>query len=239
MNKPSVRIMEWYLATLTVRVQAADSGLGDSTIARCYCLYSAVTAADAYAKATGSIETVMQRLSTFLPFNSDQFQFAGIEELVRLEQEPLHGNELYWQEMEVTSAQLEQLIYKKKDSPASAKNQPNSSGWYVGSVVLSEIHDYGTHGARMLVWINSYLVSAANAEDAYATLITIGKNESDSPGSHECDGDPAHWQFAGIHEVIHTLDAPRDGAFLWFSQDPLSTYIPRQQQELRVFQKRF
>ncbi len=91
----------------------------------------------------------------------------------------------------------------------------SAAGWYVGSVLLREVHDEGSHGKRALVWTNFYLIQAPDPERAYLKALQIGGAHEGSPGSHTCGEEKAHWEFVGLSNLIPVAQPPGPGSLLW------------------------
>ncbi len=144
---------------------------------------------------------------------SDQMHFAGITDLLETYSEPGDEEEILWHEAEMSDAAIRECL--RPESEMTAFRQGNGrSGWYVAHVLLREIHDGGSHGPRGLVWVNSYLLAAGRAEEAYRKAVKVGKAQAGA-GSHLCGGEKAHWQFAGLCDLIAAAEAPGDGSLLW------------------------
>lgn len=145
---------------------------------------------------------------------SDQMHFAGISDLLETNSEPADEEEILWRESEMSEAAIENCL-RPKSAMQAFRPGTSRSGWYVAQVLLREIHDEGSHGPRRLVWINSYLLAADGAETAYKKAVTIGRAYESPVGSHRCGGEKAHWQFAGLCDLIAAAEAPADGSLLW------------------------
>ena len=140
-------------------------------------------------------------------------EYVGIGELLLVHETPKDGAEILWSQKEMSPRDFDSLLLDAKvDREASASSQ---SGWYLGSVVLREVHDEGSHGDRLLVWINSYMIEAKTFEDAYEKTARLGAEQQDEPGSHLCNGQKSHWEFKGIQDVVSLQDPPGDIALLW------------------------
>jgi hypothetical protein len=95
-------------------------------------------------------------------------------------------------------------------------------GWYVCKLVEVEVHDTGSHGDSLLVWTNSHLIRATDAESAYRIAVELGAKWAFEVGTHRCDTDNAHWEFLGLRDLIGTLGPPSDGGVLWFEESNIS-----------------
>jgi hypothetical protein len=192
--------LKWYFTSLVV----ASREVGGQFLARLYhCLLTAINHDEAYDKA--------MRLGRRL--EDQEYEYKGIGKLLLVHETPKDGAEILWSQEEMSPRDFEALLRDAKvNREASASSR---SGWYLGSVVLCEVHDEGSHGDRVLVWINSYLIEAMTFEGAYEKAGQLGAEQQDEPGSHLCDGQKAHWEFKGIQDVIPLHDAPGDTALLW------------------------
>ena len=136
-------------------------------------------------------------------------------------EEPASGIEILWEDMELRPDEVGERIKPKGSLGvfATASNPAHGSGWYLCELVFVEVHDTGTHGDTVLVWVNSYLLEASDDESAYALAVELRSNRETESGSHRCDGDSAHWEFRGLRDLNRILEAPRDGAILWFDEE--------------------
>src|SRR5579859_1761529 len=195
--------MNWYLASLQLHTPPnLSSGY---RLRRYHYLVEAGDHEEGYRR---SIE-LGNRLAT------ESRVFAGLDDLLLISDPPKDGSELTWSQIELTPKELATEVRPKEQLRAFVERQPSSSGWYVGSVVLCEIHDAGSHGERLLIWINSYLIVAKGAKAAYERIMQIGRELQDNAGSHFCDGDKAHWEFKGIRDIVPVHERPTDGSLLW------------------------
>ncbi len=199
--------LKWYFTSLLVASRAA----GKEHLARWYhCLLTAIGHDDAYAKAT--------KLGH--QWEDTENEYKGVGQLLLVHETPTDGAEILWSEEEMRSEEVEGLWH---DARANGNvSTPSQSGWYLGRIVLAEVHDEGSHGGNILIWINSYLIKAPTSEEAYEKAWQLGVEHQDEPGSHLCDGQKAHWEFKGIQAVIPLLAEPVDGAVLW-SEDLSAT----------------
>jgi hypothetical protein len=219
--------MNWYL--LSLQMYSVVGVMPRHQARRCNYLIAASDHEAAYRK---SIE-LGNHLAT------ETYRFGGVDDLLLIYDAPEHGSELSWSQIEMTPKDLESEVRPKEHMQAFAVNLPSPSGWYVGSVVLCEIHDEGSHGERLLTWINSYLVAAEGAEAAYARVTQIGQERQGGAGSHMCDGEKVHWEFKGIHDIIPIRNAPADGSLLWCDDieataEDLKNMLPKKS-DLSVF----
>lgn len=200
----------WYIASLLTHDGAAAGSRAASIklkAERCYYLIAASGHERAYEK------------SAQLGRQLQDKHFTGVEDLWLVHEPLADGAELLWSQLELTPQELDKIKLRSKEQTRAFRElHLRKSGWYVGKVVLCEVHDEGFHGNQLLVWINSYLIKASDAEVAYRTSLRIGRKQQDEPGSHRCDGEKAHWVFRGIEDVIPILDSPHDGARLWCDQ---------------------
>jgi uncharacterized protein DUF4288 len=167
----------------------------------------------------------------------DGRRLLGIEELLLLHEEPADRNEIIWEESELPLPEIEGRIQKKEKMRAF--HMPSKVGWYLADVILSEMHDEGKHGGRALVWKNSYLISAVDAEHAYGKAVQIGREQEDLPEGHLCGKDHAHWVFRGLADLIPLSELPAADGRLWCDDlntpvDDLRAALPRKTQ-LGVF----
>jgi len=196
----------------------------------------ALNAEDAYLRSIDLANRVVARLGP----QEERWIFRGIENLFMVYEKPADGSELLWSQMEATSTEIGRTCRKREDLRAF-EEAPRSvhSGWYIGKVVLHEIHDDGSHGDHNLMWINSYLLKALDAQSAYDRALQIGYQQETEPASHLCNGEKAHWKFVGISDLILACEPPADGALLWFEESnssltQLDSIVPTKS-ELAVF----
>jgi hypothetical protein len=195
--------VNWYFATLLF--ERNRKSLVQRSMQRCHYLIAADNHDGAYEKSMRHGNRLSKR----------DIRFVGVSDLLQVYDTPDDGAELLWSQIEITPAELENEIREKERMQAFQAERPNPSGWYVGDVVLYEVHDEGSHGENLLVWINSYLIRANNVEAAYLKAVQIGKKQEDEPGSHLCGGEKAHWQLKGVQDMVPVHDAPADAALLW------------------------
>ena len=218
--------MSWYVASL-LRSQPAKNGT-EHAAQQCQYLIEARSHDGAYERALD--------LGTHSATGAQNF--VGIVDLLLVHDQLADGAELLWSESEMTVAEIESRILRRDDMRAF-REVPSSNGWYIGNIVLCEVHDEGSHGDRSLVWNNSYLIQASSAESAYEKASQLGKQQQDESGSHRCDGEMAHWEFRGVQDVIPARETPAPGALLWCNEfvatpDKLKEMIPGKS-ELAVF----
>jgi len=153
---------------------------------------------------------------------------------------PEDGVELTWYEEELSPADLGSRVRARDDlSVFQVASQP-ATGWYIAEVVLEEVHDEGSHGDHVLVWVNFHLIAAADASAAYQRAQEVGARYTEELGSHKCDGEKAHWVFIGLQDLYPCMMAPGDERVLW-SEDFLATAaaraerVPTREQEFHRF----
>jgi hypothetical protein len=218
--------VNWYFTTLLFN-RNSESRVQQSAAQRCHYLITADDHDRAYEK-------------SMLLGNSaskQHFRFAGLSDLLLVYDPPDESTELLWSQIEVAPAELENEIRQKERMLAFQTERSSPSGWYVGGIVLYEVHDEGSHGEKLLVWINSYLIKAKEAEIAYQKAVQIGTEQEDEPGSHTCGGEKAHWRFKGVRNIIPVRDVPADTALLWcedIKSSELGRMVPKKS-ELSVF----
>lgn len=215
----------WYIASLL----SAGTTTASTQISaqRCQYLIQAGNHDEAYRKA----------LEIGNRSNTKVKEFLGILDLLMVHDEPVDGAELLWSESEIGAAETEALILPRGDIRAFREGQ-YISGWYICSLVLCEVHDEGSHGNSLLVWTNSYLIRAPSVESAYEKAMRIGSKQQGEASSHRCDGERAHWEFRGIHDIVPAAEVPAPDALLWCDDlsatDGLRDMIPKKS-ELAVF----
>lgn len=224
-RKASPLNMSWYIVSLAISRRTAG-GIQGAAQSRQY-LIRAKSHDEAYNRALELGDRSETRTQ----------DFVGILDLLLVHDQPADGAELLWSESEMADADIGGLVLRKDDMRAFREGA-SSSGWYVGSIILREVHDEGSHGNVSLVWSTSYLIGASSPEEAYEKVIRIGAQQQDEPGSHRCDGEKAHWEFTGIHDISPVCEAPAPGALLWCNEftaaDNLKGAIP-QKSDLAVF----
>jgi len=197
--------MNWYLTSVLLYRGAGSRPT--YAVQRCHHLITASNHHGAYDKCVA----LGNRLAT------KEWRLRGIGDLLLI-YEPLEdGAELLWSEVEMTPIELQREVQERGEMRAfsGGAERERGSGWYIGTVVLNEVHDEGSHGDNTLVWLNSYLFTATDAETALRKCLQTGKEQQDEPGSHTCDGQKAHWEFKGIRDIIPAQNPPGDGALLW------------------------
>ena len=198
--------LNWYVTSLLLASSMKSAFIRAQ---RCRYLIQATDHEEAYQDSL--------RLGTAVAEGSHQL--LGIEDLLLVHEEPGDGSELFWSELEISPAELDDQVREK--GAMRAFRLVSDVGWYSASIVLYEMHDEGTHGDRLLVWINTYLISARDPAHAYQRAIQIGAMQQDIPGSHVCGVDKAHWLFKGIRDIIPLQEPPAADSLLWC--DELST----------------
>jgi hypothetical protein len=219
-------LMNWYLTTLLL-YRDAEPRI-ERPVQRCHYLVTADDHDRAYEKSIRLGDGVSR----------PGFRFAGVSDLLLIYDTPEDSAELLWTQIEIAPTELENQVRGKEQMQAFQREGANPSGWYLGDVVLYEVHDEGSHGEDLLVWINSYLIRAKDPETAYLRAIQIGKGQEDEPGSHRCGEDKAHWRFKGVRDLVPVREAPADNALLWCDDAKTNTapegMVPRRS-ELSVF----
>lgn len=208
----------WYIASLLVSRGLAGGNL--SSARRCQYLIEAPNHDEAYERA----------LEVGGRSPADGEQFVGIADLLLVHERPEDGAEILWSESEMTDAEIRADLLRKEDMRAFRDNS-SATGWYIASIIVREVHDEGSHGALWLVWINVYLIRALAPDDAYEKVVRIGRGQQDKPGSHQCDGEKAHWEFAGVRDIIPACEVPGPESLLWCDElagnaDQFSSMIP-------------
>jgi len=229
--------MQWYIAAFVVH---RDLGVvcGALCTARKYwCLLTAENSDRAHARAVELASTTVGELGT-----RERWGLDGIAQLLMLSEPPEDGGEIIWTETEPRPDELLDYVKRKEDLSVFRPpvQPPSTSEWYICEIVLVEVHDTGSHDDSVLVWTNSHLLRAADAESAYRSAFSLGSQHATQPESHRCDGDTAHWEFRGLGELLQTLAPPQDGAVLWYEQaerplDEIGALVPPRR-ELGVFE---
>ena len=208
--------MPWYLAYLLMHQEPRNISAQTCDARKDLCLIKAVDSSAAYNR---SFEIGRMLIDPKSSRSAGDWAFDGLTELLMLPEEPAAGSELSWKEEELTPSQLQNRVLDKSALTAFRLQEPGevcvAPRWYICSLVLAEVHDTGSHGERFLVWTNSYLVKADDAETAYSAAVNVGRTLESESGSHKCDGDIAHWDFKGVSDLVQTLVPPVDGGTLW------------------------
>ena len=203
--------MKWYMVSFLTHREAANCG-GELYPAREYkCILNAPSSEVAYAD---SQSLAALRVAELNKEPGARWTLDGLSDLLMLSASPAPGSELTWSEEEMPPSALMAYVTDKARLRAFAegKDAADRSGWYVCDIVLVEVHDSGTHGETVLVWANSCLIQAKDADSAYSLALTLADEQQSEPGSHHCDGDTAHFEFKGFHELAPTIDPPGDHA---------------------------
>lgn len=214
--------MNWYIATLLFTLRNNENR---DVVERCNYLIKAPNHDSAY-------EAALQfgrRLA------APAHRFEGLDDLLLIHESLRDCSELLWSEVELSEDELRGKAKSKQEMKAFQSTAPNDSGWYLGTAILREVHDEGSHGERLLVWFNSYLVEASNREAAYDKTEKLGREQEDAPGSHRCDGDKAHWEYVGINEIVPLHEYPREYSLLWCEVSDTTHKILPDKSELAVF----
>src|SRR6516162_4766932 len=122
--------MSWYVASL-LSSHRAKNGVGNAA-QQCQYLVEASNSAEAYERAL--------ELGTHSATEGQNF--VGIVDLLLVHDQLADGAELLWSESEMTAAEIESHI-RDKDNMRAFREGPSSNGWYVGNVILCEVHDEG------------------------------------------------------------------------------------------------
>ena len=220
--------MQWYVTSFVTHRKSADIHAITFSAREYWSILLADGTDSAYAK---SLELAGQTVGKLGAREGSEWSLDGITELLIVPEAPSEGSELMWGEREYSAVDLEKYIRKKGDLRVFTSTQRCTSNWYICEVVLVEVHDTGSHGDARLVWTNSLFIKARDAESSYNVATDLGNKQASESGTHRCNGDSAHWEFAGLRELIPTIDEPHDGAILWFdefnaSDDRLRTVIP-------------
>jgi uncharacterized protein DUF4288 len=220
--------MQWYIASFVAHRASSDVHRVAFPSREYWCILLADSTNSAYVK---SFDLAGKTVRTLVDRGGVKWTLDGITELLRVPEPPSEGSELMWVEQEYSPRELENYIRKKDQLTVFATSQPSGSDWYVCHVVLVEVHDTGSHGDSRLTWTNSHLIKASNAESAYSSAFDLGNKQASESGTHRCDDDSAHWEFAGLRDLVKTIDQPRDGGTLWFEElnvayDQLRKMVP-------------
>lgn len=223
----------WYFTSLVIGAPAEAPFL-------CHCLVVALNHDNAYEKSIqlGAEFASGHRLQE-CGRGAHPFVFHGVHDLLLIHEEVEDGAEILWCEEELTTKELHQRIKKQAMLRAYSKvSSQRTCGWYVGSIVLHEVHDTGSHDSKQLTWTNSYLFTASSPDAAYKKIMRIGRLHQTQMSSHSCNGHKAHWEFLGVKELLPACDPPSDGSLLWC--DDLKTRNPHRlihrKGDLSVFQ---
>jgi|SRR2546425_3340659 len=214
--------MDWYVTSLLL---CHAGGRENQDVRRCHYLIAATNHDEAYGRSL-EIGESLEAGSLAMPGpETGPWLFKGLYDLLMVHDPPTDGAELVWSELEVAPRELENIV-RPKEMLRAFREAPSTirpSGWYIVSLVIYEVHDRGSHGDTYLVWINTYLIRANEAEPAYQRALQLGQMQQTAPGSHRCDGDNAHWEFKGIDDIVQACDPPRDQALLWIDQLMVTT----------------
>ncbi len=194
--------MQWFITSLLF---APPISLADDLGRRCNFLLKAEKPIDALAKAR------------FIGNNRgiNNYLFAGVEELLAIDGEIKDGVEAIWCEETLAKASAGNLFKAARqqiDQHLGATQSP--SGWYAGELVLAETFDRAIPDEDILIWRNTYLITASTALDAQRKLQDIGKQE-EGVGRHQSDDRDANWRFEGILKLVSLEEIPGDGSVLW------------------------
>ena len=161
--------MSWYVASL-LRSQRAKNGT-EHAAQQCQYLIEARSHDGAYERAL--------ELGTHSATGAPRIS-SGIVDLLLVHDQLADGAELLWSESEMTAAEIESRILRRDDMRAF-REDPSSNGWYIGNIVLCEVHDEGSHGDLSLVWNNSYLIHAQVRKVHMRKLASLAKSNNKSP----------------------------------------------------------
>lgn len=220
--------MRWHIASFAAHRESSDVEPVTFPSRKYWCILMAESTDAAYTKLLDLAQKVVRTLVTQ---NGGKWSLDGITELLIVPEPPSEGSELMWTEQERLPHELGSYVRKKDQLTVFTRFQQPENDWYVCKLVLVEVHDTGSHGDSCLTWTNSRLIRASDAESAYSCAVDLGNKEASESGTHRCDGDGAHWEFAGLRDLIQTIDHPRDGGILWFEElnlscDELRTVVP-------------
>jgi len=215
---------QWFIAALLAS-EGEPSGAGDEAeqlnIRRYHWLFSAPDSEAAYARLLSEGAAAILACP-----DGSHWQLRGVADLLETMEEPSDQAELLWLEAELSPLELRQLIpcpeILLSDAIKCQAALPTTSGWYIAELPLVQIHDTGRHGENSLVWVQSHLIKADSTHGAYNKALSVGELQSLPGHSHRCNGDIAHWEFKGISKLHPLLDAPTDGALLYFEEFRLS-----------------
>lgn len=209
--------MPWFVTSLMTHDFSRDDETVPVRSREYWCTVFAPDRSAAYLKSLSLGPTILDRVSAEL---GRHWAVDGVSELVALLEEPAPGVEILWEQSELRPEEVGARIKPKESlSVFAAPPDPGRcTGWYLGELVHVEVHDTGTHGETVLVWINSHLIEASDDESAYVTALELGNEHNSEPASHRCDEDSAHWEFRGLRNLTRILGPPRDGAILWFDE---------------------
>jgi hypothetical protein len=213
--------MQWFIASFVTHRHPEDISVG---VFQSREYWSLLTAADSDAGYDKSLDLAKRNVSELSSEWASEWALDGISELLSVSEPPEDGSELIWSQLELRPRELDDCIKPKEK--LSVFNPPTgrqrASGWHVCELVEVEVHDTGSHGDSLLVWIDTHLIRAPDAESAYRSAVELGTREALDSGGHRCDGDSAHWEFRGLRDLIETLGPPSDGVVLWFVESNLS-----------------
>lgn len=230
--------MSWYCCSV-IFTRGEALAAGTVSVRECYLLVEAEDGEHAYSKCLQIGPAAADKISGI---GAEGWSFKGLSDIIPIVEAPADGSEVLWSESELSPPAVESWVRGRPDLRAFKQaEQPHpKTGWYVAEIVLTEVHDTGTHGDDLLVWTNSHLVKSTNPEDAYDASIGLGKKYAAEIGGHRCDGDTAHWSFKGLRDLMPTLEPPANGAALWFedflvSESELPELLPPKD-DLSVFE---
>ena len=213
--------MPWYIVSLMTHHASSDVPAVMVRSREYYCVVPADDREAAYGKSLNLGKEITDELVTE---GDGQWVLDGISALLQLDGQPAAGSEILWEQAEIRPDEIGGYV-RTKDFLSAFSNSADpikASGWYLCEPVLVEVHDTGTHGEKILVWVNSHLIEASDEESAYSLAVALGNQEALESGGHRCDGDSAHWEFRGLRNLSRTMDAPGDCAMLWFDERNLS-----------------
>lgn len=162
----------------------------------------------------------------------------GISSLIRVFDDDITDlTELFWREEEVVKNEFGQKAVYTHSPDSIFVNSP--SGWFLGSLGLTEhVSDASGVGASVF-WEQSYLLREESAAEAFGSLLTCGRLIEEH-GDHLVDGFPATWKFEGISQLRPSKSAPSDGALLETTEvvidGDIFRWVPDREQ-LEVFTK--
>jgi len=209
--------MPWFLACLMTHSPANDGGAVMVRSREYWCVVLADDNDAAYQKSLSLRGKILNQLS---PETDGRWVVDGVSTLLALANAPAAGGEILWERADLYPSEVDERIKSKEFLRvfSSEADSQEGSDWYLCELIFAEVHDTGTHGDTVLVWVNSYLIEAPDKESAYSLAAELGSREALELGSHRCEGDSAHWEFRGLRDMARLLEAPGDGAILWFDE---------------------
>jgi hypothetical protein len=214
--------MPWFTASFVSHRRLEGIGAGTFRSREYSSLLTAADADTAYDISLGLAKRTVGELTSE---GAGEWILDGISDLLIVAEPPEDGSELTWTQQELLPHELDDYIKTKEELSVfnAPARQRQASVWHVCKLVLVEVHDTGSHGDSRLVWTNTHLIKATDAELAYGSAVELGTKQAFESGTHRCDGDSAHWEFQGLRDLIETLGPPSDGGVLWFEEVNISS----------------